>query len=99
MKIYVDDTNGLVLSVTDEGIGFPVDTNLAAMGMSVSPLIHKLTVETSIRNWQEQGKGLHLLTNEAPLEDVDDAEVAHPYAGMLLDEAIEKYNMRFVEEI
>lgn len=99
MKMYTDETNGLVLNITNEGIGFPIDAKLAAMGMAVSPLIHKLTVETSVQSFIDQGKGGHLLTNERPLEDVENPEEPHPYAGLTLDEAIKKFNMRFVEEI
>lgn len=90
MKIYRDEQNDLILSVTDSGYGFPVVTFLAEMGMAFGT--HEKIVEGAVADFLAGEGSIHLLSNETPLVPID-GDDDHPYVGLTLDEVIKKFGL------
>lgn len=88
MLIYRDETNDLILSVTDAGYGYPVSTFLAEMGIALGG--HKVVIEEAIANSLSGANDIHLLTDSEPLKPTA-GEDDHPYIGLTLSEVIEKF--------
>lgn len=51
MKLYKDVTRDEVISVTDEGYGFPLPSFLVDMGLMMSNDVHKRCVEGAVQDF------------------------------------------------